>query len=172
MTATAAHVLAMAVVRNLEAADWPEVAAIYREGMRDGLATFETEVPSWEAWDVSHLAAPRLVACVGDRVAGWAALSPTSTRRVYRGVAEVSVYVARDRRRQGVGRRLLDALVAASERQGIWTLQAGVFPENRGSLALHERCGFRVVGIRERLGRRDGIWRDVVLLERRSEVVT
>lgn len=148
--------------------DWPAVADIYRQGIESGDATFETAVPSREAWDALHLAAGRLVAREGDRVLGWAALSPVSDRCAYGGVAEVSVYVDAAARGRGLGRRLLEALVEASEEAGIWTLQAGIFPENEASLAIHRRCGFRVVGRRERLGRLAGIWRDVILLERRS----
>lgn len=148
--------------------DWPAVADIYRQGIESGDATFETAVPSREAWDALHLAAGRLVAREGDRVLGWAALSPVSDRCAYDGVAEVSVYVDAAARGRGLGRRLLEALVEASEEAGIWTLQAGIFPENEASLAIHRRCGFRVVGRRERLGRLAGIWRDVILLERRS----
>jgi phosphinothricin acetyltransferase len=154
------------------ATDWPAVAAIYEDGIRTRTATFETVVPSWEHWDESHLDEPRLVTEEDGAVLGWAALSPTSTRPVYAGVAEVSVYVAEDARGRGIGRALLEALVDRSEAAGIWTLQAGVFPENRASLALHHACGFRTVGIRERIARLDGAWRDVVLLERRSEELT
>jgi L-amino acid N-acyltransferase YncA len=143
---------------------WPAVQAIYREGIANGDATFETEAPEWDAWDAGHLSHSRLVAVDGQEVAGWAALSPVSRRPVYAGVAEVSVYVAGARRGRGVGR----ALVASSEGSGIWTLQAGIFPENVASVALHERCGFRVVGRRERIGKLHGRWRDVLLLERRS----
>ncbi|HEX8847353.1 MAG TPA: GNAT family N-acetyltransferase [Pyrinomonadaceae bacterium] len=152
-------------------ADWDRVRAIYLEGISTGEATFETEVPDWERWDASHLKQCRLVAREGERVVGWAALSPVSARHVYRGVAEVSVYVAEVHRGLGAGRRLLEALVACSEGQGIWTLQAGIFAENGASRALHERCGFREVGRRERIGCLKGAWRDVVLFERRSEVV-
>ena len=146
-------------------ADWAHVAEIYWDGMRDGLATFETEVPTWEAWQRAHSVA--LVAVVEDEVVGFAALSPASTRRCYSGVAENSVYVARDSQRQGIGRALLTSLLKAARRTGIWTVQCSIFPENRTSLALHERCGFRVVGTRERVAKRDGIWRDTVFLERR-----
>ena len=125
-------------------------------------------MPSWEAWDAAHLPANRLVAADGDRVVGWAALTGYSDRCCYEGVADLSVYVAADARGVGVGRALLERLVADSERAGIWTLQAGVFPENEASLALHRGCGFRVVGTRERLGSLGGVWRDVVLLERRA----
>lgn len=156
-------------VRDLRPGDWPEVAAVYEAGIRGGNATFETEVPSWEAWDAAH--ARQLVADLDGRVVGWAALSGVSDRSCYSGVAEVSVYVATEARGQGLGRALLERLVGESERAGIWTLQAGIFPENEASVALHRRCGFRVVGLREKLGKRDGLWRDVLLLERRSPVV-
>ena len=145
--------------------DWARVAEIYWDGMRAGLATFETEVPTWEHWQATHSIA--LVAEVDGEVAGFAALSPASSRRCYAGVAENSVYVARDAQGQGVGRALLHALLKAARRAGIWTVQTSIFPENRASLALHERCGFRVVGTRERIAKRDGIWRDTVFLERR-----
>lgn len=151
-------------------ADWDDVRGIYLEGIATGNVTFETGVPSWEAWDAGHLAGARLVARVGDRILGWAALSPVSDRCVYAGVAEASVYVAADARGKGVGRALLEALIAESERLGLWTLQAGIFPENAASLALFERCGFRRVGIRERIGKMGERWRDVALLERRSAV--
>lgn len=151
--------------------DWPAVADVYRQGIESGRATFETEVPSPGAWDAGHLKAPRLVAREGDRLLGWGALSPVSDRCVYGGVAEVSVYVAGEARGRGIGRRLLEELVAASEAAGIWTLQAGIFPENEASLAIHRACGFRMVGRRERLGRLAGEWRDVILLERRSTAV-
>lgn len=151
--------------------DWPAVADVYRQGIESGHATFETEVPSRGAWDAGHLKAPRLVAREGERLLGWGALSPVSDRCVYGGVAEVSVYVAGEARGRGIGRRLLEELVAASEAAGIWTLQAGIFPENEASLAIHRACGFRMVGRRERLGRLAGEWRDVILLERRSTAV-
>jgi len=147
------------------------VAEIYWDGMRDGLATFDTEVPSWEAWDAAHLREHRLVADLLGEVVGWAALSAASDRRCYYGVAENSVYVAREARGLGIGRALLEALIAGAEGAGIWTIQTSIFPENRASLALHERCGFRVVGTRERVAKRDGVWRDTVFLERRSEVI-
>jgi phosphinothricin acetyltransferase len=159
-------------LRDLEPDDWPAVAEIYWDGMRDGLATFETEVPAWETWDRAHLRGHRLVAELLGEVVGWAALSPASKRRCYSGVVENSVYVARDARGLGIGRTLLEALIAGSEAAGIWTIQTSIFPENRASLVLHERCGFRVVGRRDRIGKRDGVWRDTVFLERRSEVVS
>jgi L-amino acid N-acyltransferase YncA len=154
-------------IRALDESDWPAVSAIYAEGIATGLATFETEVPSWEAWAAAH-GSLRLVAVSGDEVVGWTALSPYSSRRCYRGVAEESVYVGAGARGRGVGRALLGALIARAEDDGIWTLLAGVFPENEASLALHASLGFRVLGVHERLGELDGVWRDVMLLERRS----
>jgi L-amino acid N-acyltransferase YncA len=154
-------------VRALLPEDWSAVADIYWDGTRDGLATFETEVPSWEAWDAAHLPDQRLVAELWDEVVGWAALAGVSARRCYAGVVENSVYVARDARGHGIGRQLLEELIDGARDAGIWTIQCSVFPENRASIALHERCGFRVVGTRERIAKRDGIWRDTVLLENR-----
>jgi L-amino acid N-acyltransferase YncA len=156
------------LIRGLEERDWPAVRAIFEEGIATREATFETEVPSWEDWDGAHLSL-RLVTEEDGAIVGWAALSPYSARECYRGVAESSVYVAERARGRGIGRALMERLVRDSEEAGFWTLQAGVFPENEESLALHRRCGFRVVGVRERIGRLDGEWRDVVLLERRSE---
>ena len=158
-------------IRDLRPGDWPEVAGIYAAGVETRNATFETAVPSWEEWDAGHLARPRLVGVAAGEVVGWAALSPVSTRRCYAGVAEDSVYVASGRQGQGVGRALLEELVARSEAEGIWTLQTSIFPENRASLALHLRCGFRVVGVRERIAQLDGVWRETVLLERRAGAV-
>ena len=157
-------------IRELQPADWPDVARIFEEGIRTGNATFETTAPTWEAWDAGHLADHRLVVTLDGDVVGWAALSAVSDRACYSGVAEHSIYVAERVRGLGFGRQLLAALVAAADAGGIWTLQSGVFPENEASLALHLSLGFRVVGVRERLGRLDGVWRDVVLLERRSEM--
>ena len=151
--------------------DWDAVRAIYREGIATGNATFETDVPAWEAWDKGHLRACRLVAKADGRLVGWAALTPYSSRRAYAGVAGLSIYVSASARGRGIGRALLGALVEASERAGLWTLQAGIFPENTASLALHRAYGFREVGRRERIGQLNGVWRDVVLLERRSKVV-
>jgi phosphinothricin acetyltransferase len=150
-------------VRPLEAGDWPEVARIYADGIATGNATFETEVPSWERWDAAHLAEHRFVAVESGSVIGWIALTAYSDRCCYEGVADLSVYVAPEARGRGVGRLLVECVVASSERGGIWTLA-----ENAASLALHQRCGFRTVGTRERIGKRDGAWRDVVLLERRA----
>lgn len=150
--------------------DWPEVRRVYEEGIETRNATFETETPSWDAWDAKHRRDCRFVVRDGAAILGWAALSPVSDRCVYGGVAEVSVYVAAAARGAGVGRALLAALIGESERRGIWTLQAGIFPENEASVTLHRKLGFRDVGRRERIGRMDGTWRDVLLLERRSAV--
>jgi L-amino acid N-acyltransferase YncA len=154
-------------VRPLRKADWPAVAAIYAEGIATRLATFETEVPEWENWDAAHLAGHRLVAELDGEVAGWVALTPYSRRQVYRGVADESVYVAERARGRSVGRTLLETAIESARTGGLWTLQAGIFPENEPSLALHRSLGFREVGVRERLGQLDGAWRDVVLLELR-----
>ncbi len=159
------------VIEPMQSRDWPRVAGIYLEGMMTGQATFETDVPSFEQWDRAHLTMPRLIARQNEIIVGWAALSPVSQRRVYEGVAEVSVYVAAESRGAGVGTKLLAALIDAAERHGIWTLQAGIFPENVPSIALHLACGFRELGRRERIGKLKGVWRDTVLLERRSSKV-
>src|SRR5262245_40910 len=159
------------VIDKMTAADWDAVRSIYEEGIATRNATFETSAPDWAKWDAGHLAACRLVARSGSEVLGWAALSPVSARKVYAGVTEVSVYVAERARGRKVGSRLLSELVAASESAGIWTLNAGIFPENTASIAMHQRHGFRVVGTRERIGCMNGRWRDVVLMERRSKLV-
>ena len=164
------------VVAKMDPGDWERVCAIYLEGISTGHATFDAQTPDWESWNAEHLSQCRLIARIGKTIVGWAALSPVSGRCVYAGVAEVSVYVAQKYWGQGIGRALLSALIAESEKVGIWTLQAGVFPENTASLALHKRHGFREVGYREKLGKMGfgelaGTWRNVVLLERRSRVV-
>lgn len=159
------------VIGKMRRTDWNQVRRIYLEGISTGQATFETEAPGWEQWNAGHVEQCRLVARAGAVVRGWAALAPVSGRPVYRGVAEVSVYVAENFRGRGIGRALLEALVGCSEEHGFWTLQAGILAENVSSRALHERCGFREVGRRERIGKLDGAWRDVVLLERRSPAV-
>jgi phosphinothricin acetyltransferase len=158
-------------IEKMRPVDWAEVKAIYLEGVATGHATFETEAPSWEVWDDAHLRSARLVARDGQKISGWAALSPVSRRQAYAGVAEVSVYVAANDRNAGVGRELLEALIAESEENGIWMLQAVVFPENAATVALHLRCGFREVGRRERIGKLNGDWRDTILLERRSPLI-
>jgi L-amino acid N-acyltransferase YncA len=165
------RVLPATLIRDLLPEDWPAVRAIYLDGIRSGLATFETEAPSWDEWNASHLEGQRFVAdWLGD-VIGWIAAAPVSTRRAYRGVVEHSIYVGRPWRGKGIGRALLERLIESAEAAGIWTIQTSVFPENETSLALHERCGFRRVGLRERIAKRDGLWRDTVLMERRSEVI-
>ena len=159
-------------IRTLQPNDWPVVKTIYEQGIATGNATFETQAPSWEIWDAAHRPDCRFVAeDEAGQVCGWAALTPVSGRCVYAGVAEVSVYVAETCRGMGIGRLLLERLVSASEQVGLWTLQAGIFPENTGSVALHEHTGFRVIGRRERIGQMHGLWRDTVLLERRSTAV-
>jgi phosphinothricin acetyltransferase len=155
------------VVREMSPSDWPAVARIYTAALATGLATFETEVPSWETWDAAHLEAPRLVAEEGREILGWIAVSRMSRRPAYRGVVEHSVYVDERARRRGVGRALLDALIAAAPEHGIWTIQTSIIDANGASLRLHETAGFRVVGRRERIAQRDGVWRDTLLLELR-----
>lgn len=159
------------MVDPMVAADWPNVSAIYLEGLRTGNATFETLPPTWEQWDRMHLLIGRLVARRGKSIAGWAAMSRVSQRKCYEGVAELSVYVATWARGEGVGDALMKAAIAASESAGIWTLQGAIFPENKASLALCASNGFREVGRRERIGKREGQWRDTILVERRSSVV-
>ena len=159
------------VVRPMESADWVAVREIYAAGIATGNATFETEAPEWESWDSSHIPNLRFVATEGNKVVAWAAASPVSDRCCYSGVVENSVYVAPGHQGKGVGNQVLAALVEAAERAGIWTIQTGIFPENTASVALHERCGFRIVGRRERLGQLHGVWRDVLLLERRCRDV-
>ncbi|MWB98501.1 GNAT family N-acetyltransferase [Agromyces seonyuensis] len=162
-------------IRPLTAADWPAVAEIFRHGIDDGEATFEVAPPTWDAFDAGKIDAPRLVADDGDRVLGWAAASPVSGRPAYRGVIEHSVYVHRDARGRGVGKLLLEAFVAGADAAGYWTIQSSIFPENTASLRLHEQCGFRPIGRRERIGKsllgpNAGTWRDTILIERRSRV--
>ena len=159
------------VIESMTAGDWEGVREIYLEGIATGHATFETEAPSWGDWDAAHLTFGRLVARGDTSVIGWAALSPVSRRKAYAGVAEVSVYVAAHSRERGVGSALLERLIEESERNGIWTLQAAVFPENAATIALHKRCGFREIGRRERVSKLNGNWRDTILFERRSEMV-
>jgi phosphinothricin acetyltransferase len=158
-------------ITPMSEAHWAAVREIYAQGIATRNATFETALPDWAEWDARHLSMCRLVALRGDEVVGWAALSAVSSREVYRGVAEVSVYVADGAQGKGIGSALLSALVAESERHGIWTLQAGILAENDASIHLHEKAGFRIVGRREKIGQLDGQWRDTVLMERRSTVV-
>jgi phosphinothricin acetyltransferase len=158
-------------ITKLQPAHWDKVREIYVDGLGTGLASFETEAPSWAQWDAAHLSSVRLVALSDGVVTGWAALSPVSARPVYAGVAEVSVYIGEAWRGEGIGRALLERLVLESEQNGIWTLQASIFPENQPSIVLHKSCGFREVGRRERIGRLNGAWRDTILMERRSDLV-
>ena len=162
---------AMLTIAPMDPAHWPAVRRIYQEGMATGMATFETEIPDWSAWDAGHLSTPRLVARLGEEVVGWAALLPVSGRVCYRGVAEVSVYVAASTWGRGVGRALLVSLIQSSESAGLWTLFSSIHSDNAASLALHAACGFRTVGRRERIARRADGWCDTVIMERRSDVV-
>ena len=155
----------------LMASHWDRVKEIYEQGIATGNATFQSAAPTWEEWDESHVKGARIIAVEGDKIMGWAALTPVSGRCVYAGVGEVSVYVSADAQGKGVGSVLLDELIRKSEEEGFWTLTAGVFPENKGSLKIHEKAGFKVLGTRERIGKMNGRWRDTVLLERRSAVV-
>ena len=157
-------------IEKMRREDWKFVRLIYKEGIETGNATFETETPGWDDCDNNHLKEPRLVARSGGQVVGWAALCPVSDRCAYEGVAEVSIYIAGHAHGLGIGKSLLKKLISRSEAAGIWTLQAGIFPENEACMELHRSCGFREVGRRERLGKLNGIWRDVVLLERRSNL--
>ena len=150
---------------------WPSVKKIYEEGIATGNATFQTTAPEWEEWDAAHVKNSRLVAIENNEVLGWAALTTVSGRCVYAGVGEVSVYVAAAARGKGIGKKLLLALIAASEENNFWTLQAGIFPENTGSVKIHEACGFRIIGRREKIGQMNMIWRDTLLLERRSKII-
>ena len=149
---------------------YSELARIYLSGIATGNATFQTDAPSWKDWDAAHLQSCRIAAFEGQHMLGWAALTPVSGRCVYAGVAEVSVYVDEVQRRKGIGSVLMDQLIKESETAGLWTLQAGIFPENTSSIKLHEQCGFRIIGYRERIGNMNGVWRNTIILERRSNV--
>jgi len=159
------------IIEPLRPEDWSAVRAIYLEGIATGNATFETTAPEWDDWDAKHRPDCRLVARANGQVIGWTALSPVSSRCVYAGVAEESIYIATSARGQGVGKALLNAVIAESEKVGIWLIETGIFPENSASLALHKASGFREVGYRERIGQMNGVWQNVVFLERRSSVV-
>jgi len=159
------------IIRPMLATDWESVANIYKEGIDTGVATFETVVPSYESWDRSHMTICRFVAESKEGINGWVAISPVSSRCVYGGVAEVSIYISKSSRGKGVGRLLLEYLIKASEENGIWTLQSGIFPTNYGSIKLHEITGFRLIGKRERVGKLNGHWIDNVLFERRSKIL-
>ncbi|WP_069658577.1 GNAT family N-acetyltransferase [Arcticibacter eurypsychrophilus] len=159
------------IIRELVVQDWPQVREIYMQGILTGNATFQKIAPTWEEWDSSHLSTCRLVALKDNTITGWAALSPVSSRCVYGGVAEVSIYVSSAFSRQGIGKLLMNQLIADSEKQGIWTLQSGIFPENTASIELHKKTGFREVGYREKIGQMNGVWRNSMLLERRSQTI-
>lgn len=151
--------------------DWPAVSRIYKEGIATGFATFEKEIPSYDTWDKAHIKECRLIAYDGGSIAGWAALSPVSSRCVYGGIGEVSVYIGNNHRGKGLGKQLLLSLIDASEKAGYWTIQSGIFPENKASIIIHEQCGFRLIGCREKVGKLDGVWKDNLIFERRSTTV-
>lgn len=155
----------------MEASDWEAVSKIYTEGIATGFATFETNTPTYEAWNSAHMSSCRIVATENEQILGWAALSPVSSRCVYGGIGEVSVYVSQESRGKGAGKLLLKALIEESEAEGLWTIQSGIFPENKGSIELHKKVGFRYIGKREKVGKLDGVWKDNLLFERRSETV-
>ena len=157
------------IIDEMKAEDWEDVRAIYLEGIATKNATFEQNAPDWEDWNRNHLNVCRFVVRENNQIIGWAALNPVSRRSVYSGVVEVSIYISDHAKGRGVGKTLLNRLVEASEKAGIWTLQGGIFPENEASIAIHKACGFRIVGVRERVGKMDGVWRDVVLMEHRSK---
>jgi L-amino acid N-acyltransferase YncA len=157
-------------IRPMTIEDWIPVAEIYRQGIETRNATFETEIPTWDKWDSSHLKSCRIVASAVNTTVAWAALVPVSKRKVYSGVAEISIYVSNKYKGQGIGTRLLEKLITESEKEGFWTLQAVIFPENIASLKIHQDLGFRKVGFREKIGKMDGNWRDTILLERRSKI--
>lgn len=155
-------------ITEMERGDWPSVKRIYNEGIETGIATFESKAPGWEIWDAHHLPNCRLIAKIGNEIVGWAALTAYSHRRVYSGVAEASLYIGRDHRGQGIGSQLMEALIQCSEENFFWTLQADIIAENSLSRTLLENHGFRLVGVRERIARREGIWHDTLVFERRS----
>ena len=157
--------------RSMIPTDWTSVAHIYKEGLATGFATFETDAPSYEAWDSAHMSSCRIVATEDKTLLGWVALSPVSSRCVYGGVAELSVYVRKNSRGKGVGELLMNSVIQESEAEGLWTIQSGIFPENKASIELHKKVGFRYIGKRERIGKLDGVWKDNLLFERRSDTV-
>lgn len=161
----------MITLRNMQNGDFEAMMKIYTDGIATGNATFQQLAPTWADWDISHLTHSRLVAVQDAKIVGWAALTGVSSRCVYAGVAEVSVYVDAVETGKGIGKALLNALIAASEANGFWTLQAGIFPGNKASLKLHESCGFRHIGYREKIGQMNGVWRNTILLERRSKII-
>lgn len=156
---------------KIDPANYPQVADIYLQGIATGIATFQMEATDWETWNKNHLPNCRIAAFEGDQMAGWAAISPVSSRCVYAGVAEVSIYIAENFRGKGIGKYLLSKLIDTSEAAGLWTLQSGIFAENKASIKLHEQCGFRIIGYREKIGNRDGVWKDNIIMARRSKIV-
>ena len=158
-------------ISNFTHQDWSVISEIYRQGIATGIATFETQIPSWEQWDATHINSCRFKAEMNNEIVGWAALSPVSKREVYRGVAEVSIYIASDFRKLGIGKLLLQHLIKESEAEGFWTLQAGIFSQNKASIALHKALGFREIGFREKVAKLHDIWYDNTLLERRSKKI-
>ncbi|ADQ16651.1 GCN5-related N-acetyltransferase [Leadbetterella byssophila DSM 17132] len=158
-------------ISHINRDNFPEIVEIYLQGISTQIATFQNEAPSWEEWDKSHLSSCRLVALLEGKICGWAALSPVSSRCVYSGVAEVSIYIGQEHRGKGIGKALLHELIHQSEKEGIWTLQSSIFSENLPSIKLHESCGFRMVGYREKIGLKNGVWKDNVLMERRSNKI-
>lgn len=159
------------VIRNIIETDYPEISKIYLQGISTKNATFETSAPDWAKWDKSKLPYCRLAAVLDENVVGWAALSATSQRKVYKGVNEVSIYISSNHSGKGIGKKLLKALIDESEKNGVWTVYASIFPENTASIKLHKSCGFREIGFTEKIGCMDGVWRDSILLERRSKIV-
>ncbi|MEO6904493.1 MAG: N-acetyltransferase family protein [Bacteroidia bacterium] len=157
--------------RQMSASDWKEVAGIYKQGIDTGNATFQNQIPTWEEWDTDHLKVCRIVAEINSTIVGWTALLFVSNRLVFAGVAEVSVYISTQHRGQKIGQQLLKQLITESEANNIWMLQSGIFPENAASIKIHESLGFRNYGYREKMGKMNGVWRDVVMFERRSRVV-
>lgn len=158
-------------LRHINPTNWKDIASIYKLGIDTDMATFETEIPSWDTWDLSHIQSCRIAAWLDTKMLGWAALSAVSDRCVYGGVAEVSVYVDTNHDRKGIGTQLMEAIIVESEKEGIWTLQAGIFRNNEASIRLHKKVGFREIGYREKIGQRNGIWYDNVILERRSKII-
>jgi len=158
-------------INHIEPEDWQEIARIYKQGIATGIATFETEVPTWKQWDDSHIKSCRLAARMGNQLVGWAALSAVSGRCVYGGVAEVSVYVDNESNGKGIGSQLLKSLINESKNEGFWTIQSGIFPQNIASIKLHEKMGFRKIGYREKIGKLHSIWYDNILMERRSKTI-
>jgi L-amino acid N-acyltransferase YncA len=158
-------------IKNFTKQDYFQVAEIYKQGIETGIATFQNDIPDWESWDKSHLANCRIAVFEGSEMAAWAAITPVSSRCVYAGVGEVSIYVATNFRGKGVGEILLNYLIKESEKEGLWTLQSGIFAENIGSINLHKKCGFRQIGYREKVGQKNGVWKDNVIMERRSTII-